>query len=251
MYRIRPDGSDKEYMGHILHHIVLNAEGEWVYAAQATDEILGNIDPVTNLIRWNPESGEIITLFRGGILPEIENAHSIWYQVTESNNENVFFTVGVVTSEAFEFQNDYSNVFTAEFKVDKNGDNLTLLNGEHTEPVNFAATERINNELPYFTFRFQGETVTPLRQDEFRLWLGFPDSGIHDITITDENGYLNEYVNGEITLVRRQEIWMHVTWHGEHDGEHIYEIVFHYSVWDLIDGEMILVDEWTEEVYAY
>ena len=324
----------------IIPHLIsiIHSRDGWIYATQAADEIISNTDPVINLIRWNPDTGEVITLFCGSILPEIDGVLSMWYQDIDLDNDNISFTVVVARREVIGFYDVYSNLLTAEFEVDKSGGNLTLLNGQFLETTNFAITKRINDELPYFTFRFIGETtgVVHLNVNEPRVWIGFHRSKIQEIAITDENGdliqimtnldllaffnpgpeslifadwnfdgYLDfaipsswstayflwngeefvrskelellggrnfirvcnettrliisggrmsrwfteyyEYTNGEITLVRLQEKNLEVTGHEERDGDFIYTGVYHFLIWELIDGDMTLIDEWTEE----
>ena len=73
-----------------------------------------------------------------------------------------------------------------------------LLNDNFAEPIDFAITKRINSELPYFTFRFQGETVWRIRLnvDRALFQLTFPESKMQAIIITDENGRLiQEIIN--------------------------------------------------------
>ena len=131
IYRIRPDGSDKEYMGHILHNIILYAEDGYVYATQATDEIISPGNPVTNLIHWNPGSGEIITLFHGSILPEIDYALRVEYRGVEVHSEYILFGA-YITGDAGNLSRLITfDLYSAHYQVDKDGGNLILLNEEN------------------------------------------------------------------------------------------------------------------------
>ena len=76
-------------------------------------------------------------------------------------------------------------------------------------PIDFAVTKRINSELPYFTFRFLGETVQEYRfnSDRTRFSLSrISDSEIYKIVITDENGGLIQEIT-DLSLTDSFDSW--------------------------------------------
>ena len=196
IYRIRPDGSDKEFMGHILHSIIVYAEDGWVYATQATDEIINTQNPVINFIRWNPESEETIILFMGSTLLEIEGAHSIRYLDIKTGLKHIYFTVVVEGHDLIGFRDVFPILYSANYRVEKDGSNLEMLNERFTQPIDFTTTKRINSELPYFTFRFQGETIREnyWSTDGTRYILGSPMPEIQSITIANDSGEIIQII---------------------------------------------------------
>ena len=117
IYRVRVDSSDEEYMGDILRSIIVTADG-YMYGTQAN-----------NFIRWSPADGEIVTLFFGEILPRFDEYDFIVYTNIKIGEGYILFTVHVWSYRQGDTWRG-SSLYTAEYRVDKNGENLLLLN-EH------------------------------------------------------------------------------------------------------------------------
>jgi len=130
-YRIRPDGTDKEYLGDIISSIIIYAEDGYVYGEYATSETVNGWNPVVNLIRCKPDGSGVIILFTGDNLPKFDNSDFISYYDIKVTDEYVSFTARVHGySEGDSWRGHY--VYTAAYRVDKDGNNLVLLSEEYS-----------------------------------------------------------------------------------------------------------------------
>ena len=123
-YRFRPDGSDMEFLGDAIYSIFLIGEDGYIYGIHAAS---GR----GNLARWKPDSTEPITLFLGETAPSFEEYNSsmgYWNNITVMN-EYVIFTVIVSGYRDSQFRESF--LYTAEYRVDKDGSNLTLLSEKY------------------------------------------------------------------------------------------------------------------------
>ncbi len=130
-YRIRPDGTDKQYLGNTIHNIYLYAEDGYVYGTHATDKMVNDWNPVIDLIRCKPDTSSVITLFRGDSLPEFDNSDFIKYYDIRIDDSYIFFTVAVHGYTDGDSWRGH-NVYTASYRVDPNGDDLELLKEERS-----------------------------------------------------------------------------------------------------------------------
>jgi hypothetical protein len=129
-YRIRPDGSDKQYLGNVIENIYLYAEDGFVYGSRATDEMINGFNPVIDLIRCRPDTSSVITLFKGNSLPKFDNSDFIKYNDIRIENNYIFFTVtvhGYTNGDSWRGH----DIYTASYRVDPNGDYLELLKEEY------------------------------------------------------------------------------------------------------------------------
>ena len=127
-YRIRPDGTEKEYMGDKIFEVILYAEDGYLYGRHSTDR-----NPYrsrfSNLIRCRPDGSEKTTLFLGSALPTFEEGDYIKYYGVEVEDEAVTFTVYVNGYREGGSWRD-SNIYNATYRVDKDGSNLILFREE-------------------------------------------------------------------------------------------------------------------------
>jgi len=127
--RIRPDGTDKEYLDEAIHSIYLFAEDGYIYGAHATSETVNGWNPVTNLVRWQPDSDESTVLFFGENLPICEYSNHIGFQDIRVFDDYVLFTAFVWGYRDGDSWRG-SLLYKAAYKVDKDGSNLILLREE-------------------------------------------------------------------------------------------------------------------------
>ena len=120
--RIRPDGTDRESLEGTIYSIILFTDG-YIYGTHTAS---GR----GNLARWRPESNEPIVLFTGDSLPIFENSDSMgFFDITVSDDYVTFtaFVWGYRDGDSWRG----SMLYSAEYRVDKDGSNLTLLNAEY------------------------------------------------------------------------------------------------------------------------
>lgn len=142
-YRIRPDGTGKEYMGDIIHSIFLYDQDGYVYGEHDTGKPINGWNPITDLIRCKPDGSGLITLFSGDSLPKFINSDYMRYSDIEVNNEYVAFTAAVHGySEGDSWRGHYN--YIADFRVNKDGSNLALLREEYP----LSNTTNANTEKP-------------------------------------------------------------------------------------------------------
>jgi len=130
--RIRPDGTDRESLKDFIYTIIKFGTDGYIYG---TNTISGN----GNLSRWKPEYNEPITLFRQSDLPVFEVSNVIvFYRNIIIDEEHIYFTV-IVQGE----RNDVyiepwfsllEDIYTAHYRINKNGSNLILLYETHHFP---------------------------------------------------------------------------------------------------------------------
>ena len=117
-HRIRPDGTDKEYLGNTISRILLVGEDGYVYGIYREPDSC-------NLIRWNPCSGNSVELFRGGSLPQIEGTSTVYSDITITYEYILF------TAHAWGYDGIFAwrggSLYTASYRVGKDGNNLILL----------------------------------------------------------------------------------------------------------------------------
>ena len=129
-FRVRPDGSGKEFLSVYIHDIFVFANDGYIYGAHSTDAMLNEWSPVINLVRWQPDRGKSVTLFMGKSLPIFDESSHMGFRGIEVTDDYVKFTVYV-----WGFNEDFgwrgSFLYTADYRVDKDGNNLMLLNEEY------------------------------------------------------------------------------------------------------------------------
>jgi hypothetical protein len=134
--RIRPDGTGKEQLEANIHSIFFFAEDGYMYGTRSTDIMLNEWNSATNLARWQPDSTESIVLFFGDALPSFENSSHMIFRDFIVANDYVIFTVclwGYRLGDSWRG----SVLYTANYKVDKDGNNLMLLSEEFFDlPIN-------------------------------------------------------------------------------------------------------------------
>ena len=123
--RIRPDGTDREYVGDFIHTIILFGDDGYIYGTNA-------VSGEGNLARWWPESGESVTLFLEADAPTFNEFSSrVSYQDIVVADGYVYFTVFVYGvwdyTQLICWRTPWESLYTADFRVDKDGGNLTLL----------------------------------------------------------------------------------------------------------------------------
>lgn len=125
-YRIRPDGTEKEYLGDTIHNIYFFENGS-VYGERATSKTVDGWNPVIDFIRCEPDGSKVVTLFKGDSLPKYENSDFIEYSNIKIIKNNVMFTVSVHgQSDGDSWRGHY--IYSADYSVRNDGSNLTLLN---------------------------------------------------------------------------------------------------------------------------
>lgn len=125
-YRIRPDGTEKEYLGDTINNIYFFENG-FIYGEHATSKTVNGWNPVVDFIRCEPDGSKVVTLFKGGSLPKFENSDFIEYSNIKIIKNNVIFTVSVHgQSDGDSWRGHY--IYTADYSVKNDGSNLTLLN---------------------------------------------------------------------------------------------------------------------------
>ena len=127
--RIRPDGTDREFVGDFIHTIILFGCDGYIYGTNAASG-------EGNLARWLPESSESVTLFLASDAPNFDEFYSrVSYQDILIADESVYFTVFVFGywyySQPMGWRTPWEGLYTANFRVNKDGSNLTLLNERH------------------------------------------------------------------------------------------------------------------------
>ena len=128
-YRIRPDGTEKEFLGNIINKIYLYAEDGYVYGNQKTEEIINRWNPVIDLIRCKPDTSDVVTLFKGTTLPKINNSEHMGYRDIKINSALISFKVFVL---GYKGSHKYY-MYLAEYHVNLDGSNLILINEKYTE----------------------------------------------------------------------------------------------------------------------
>ena len=131
-YRIRPDGTDKEYLGNAIQSIIFNDKDGYLYGKHDTDEMLNGWNPVPDMILFKPDDDEMITLFKGDTLPKFDDSDYIRYYDVEVTDGSVAFTAIVHGYSSGD--RGYGHIlYLANYCVSKDGANLSLL-GEEYDP---------------------------------------------------------------------------------------------------------------------
>ena len=86
-YRIRPDGTDKQYMGDKIDSIILYADDGYIYGEYDTGEVLRYTDWeynyfIKDFIRCKPDGSGSVTLFLGDTLPKFDYSDSLLANAT-------------------------------------------------------------------------------------------------------------------------------------------------------------------------
>jgi len=122
--RIRPDGTDREFVGNTIYTIITFGEDGYIYGSHVASGW-------GNLARWQPESNESTTLFLRETVPTFEEYESILvsYGNITIADEHVYFTVTVTGAwryaELIGWRTPWETLYSADYRVDKNGHNLT------------------------------------------------------------------------------------------------------------------------------
>ncbi|MDR1538026.1 MAG: DUF5050 domain-containing protein [Clostridiales bacterium] len=129
-YRIRPDGTDKEYLGDMLSSIFCYNRDGYLYGEHDTGETINKMNPMTDLIRCKPDERGFTTLFSADRLPRFDSSDYMLYNDIEIRDNFVLFTVYVHGYREGDSWRGHYN-YIADFCVDKDGGNLTLLREEY------------------------------------------------------------------------------------------------------------------------
>jgi len=138
--RVRPDGSENEYLGAAVYPVILCAGDGCFYGRHDTGEtyFYGDRDtgvsyadglPISDLVRCRPDGGDMVTLFRASALPKFDDSDRMGYENVVVTGDGVSFSVfvhGYKESDAYWGHVDYA----ADYRVGKDGEGLTLLNEE-------------------------------------------------------------------------------------------------------------------------
>ena len=128
-YRIRPDSTGKEYMGDIFRSIFFYSQEGYLYAEHDTGETINGVNPITDLIRSNPDGSEFVILFSGETLLQFDSSDYMHYLDVNTNDDFVTFTVAVHGyTEGDAWWGHYN--YIADYRVNKDGSELTLLSEE-------------------------------------------------------------------------------------------------------------------------
>ena len=135
-YRIRPDGTDKEYLGDKIYSFITYAEDGYIYGERDTgariyfynDEYS---NPITDLIRCDIDGNNAVVLFSGETLPKIDGAEVVEYSQLTIEEKSVVFQVSVDGRKNGENWRRY--LYTADYCVNKDGSDLVLLDEEYYE----------------------------------------------------------------------------------------------------------------------
>lgn len=125
-YRIRPDCTEKEYLGDIIYKIQLIENG-FIYGEHATSKMVNERNPLVDFICCKPDGSKVVTLFTGDSLPKFVNADCIEYYNIKIIENKVMFTVSVHGYSDGDSWRGH-DLYTAYYFVKKDGSNLTLLN---------------------------------------------------------------------------------------------------------------------------
>jgi len=128
--RIRPDGTDKEILAGIIHGIYLYSDYGYFYGTHETGTMLNDWSPVTNFVRWQPNSSESTILFFGDKLPSFEDTSYIGFNNIKIIDDYVMFSVYVWGHRAGDSWRG-SLLYSADYRVDRDGNNLVLINEEY------------------------------------------------------------------------------------------------------------------------
>ncbi|MCL2739425.1 MAG: hypothetical protein FWE30_08280 [Bacteroidales bacterium] len=175
--RIRPDGTDREFLGDFIYTIILFGDDGYIYG---TNTISGE----GNLARWRPESDESIMLFLETDAPTFDEFFSrVSYQDIVITDEYVYFTVFVFGAwdyaQPLGRRTPWEGLHTANFRVDKDGNNLILL-----------------NERYHLTVRVFDLFRSVLRSEkQFRFVSGFGSF------------YLDEYLSGDMPQAHEMAVF--------------------------------------------
>ncbi len=125
-YRIKPDETEKQYLGDIFSWVYIKDVDGYLYGKHDTDKRINSWNPITDLIRWKPDVGEFTTLFEGGILPEFDNDDAMGYTDLKIDKDSVTFVVYVHGNSEGDFWFGHW-LYSARYSVNKDGSNLVLL----------------------------------------------------------------------------------------------------------------------------
>lgn len=130
-YRIRPDGAEKEYMGDKVYSIILYGEDGNIYGEYDTGEKIDNY-AITDFIRCEPDGSGTVKLFSGKTLPEFDNSDSMGYRNVVVGDNYITFTVFVHGYSEDDSWRGHT-MYTADYRIDKDGGNLTLLSEDYID----------------------------------------------------------------------------------------------------------------------
>ena len=120
--------TEEPYINHILHEIIFHEEGGYVFGTQVTGETFASLNPITNLVRRNPDNGDVVTLFYGSGLPRLDDAYAMEYRNIVMEDQYVLFTVGIIETWYHAGVGYLSfDLFTAHYRVCGDSGNLTPL----------------------------------------------------------------------------------------------------------------------------
>ena|GEM_PF-1414100 len=133
-YRIRPDGSGKEFLSEGFS-MQRYADG-YIYGTYDTGKTVPDTGKywyrIHNLVRCKPDATDFVTLFSGQALPTFDDAGSMAVYVTAVAGTLVTFNVNVRGYADGDSWRGHT-CYWAEYKVNTDGSNLTLLKEEYLE----------------------------------------------------------------------------------------------------------------------
>jgi hypothetical protein len=124
-WRIRSDGTEKEYLGDIIGRMYFYGEDGYIYGTRT----INNGGIVDNLICCKPDGSDLITLFSGEMLLFTNESDFMGYTDIEVTDEYITFTAmvrGYGEGDSWRGHIEYS----ANYQVRKDGSELTLLHEE-------------------------------------------------------------------------------------------------------------------------
>ena len=129
---MHPDGTEKEYFGHIINEVYFYAEDGYVYGNRMTDKTINRWNAAIDLVRCKPDGSDMITLFRGETLPQFDSSDYIGYYDITVYDTYISFTVFV---HGYREEDGWRgrDVYTAIYQVNTDGSNLVLMEEKYSE----------------------------------------------------------------------------------------------------------------------
>jgi len=128
--RVHADGTGKEFLDRAIATIAFFGDDGYIYGTHRAEEMGGWRHPV-NFMRWQPDGdiNDAITLFEGGTLPKCEDSGRIGFTDIVVGEDYITFTAFVWGYRHGDSWRG-SLIYTAYYKVDKDGSNLVFLGKE-------------------------------------------------------------------------------------------------------------------------
>ena len=130
-YRIRPDGTDEQYMGDRISTVLMYADDGFLYGTYSTGIPISMSNEIRNFIRCNPDGSDAVTLFYGEALPIQEESYSMGFKIINVEDEFIEFSVYAYGYRAGDSWRGHLS-YSALYRVNKDGSNLTLIDEDTT-----------------------------------------------------------------------------------------------------------------------